>query len=64
MRDAWTRGDYSHGQAEIDADDEIDGSGEDDSGGSGDSDASSSRSDGEKRDGFDAGDEVRTQRAS
>ena len=48
----------------VDADDEIDESGEDDSGGSGDSDASSSHSDGEKRDVFDAGDEVRTQRAS
>ena len=62
MRDAWNRGDYSHGQhAEDIGDDgnENDGSSEDDSGSSGDPDASSSHSDGEKRNVFDAGDEVR-----
>lgn len=62
MRDAWNRGDYTHGQAAENADDDIGESGEDDSGGSGDSDASSSRSDGEKSNVFDAGDEVRMER--
>ena len=69
MRDAWNRGDYSHGagadgdgDGDADAEEIVDGSSDGDSGDSSDSDASSSRSEGEKHNVFDAGDEVRRRR--
>lgn len=62
MRDAWNRGDYSHGQANANvgaADENVSDESSHDSSGSGDSDASSSsHSDGKKRSVFEAGDEV------